>query len=171
MTCIYFYNVKEKGDTVLTKREYEVLKKLYDESKKVDIYTVEKSQEIISNEMGITRQALNNHLRVLKELKFIRTGRNFIDLTEEAVNFLEKNDGRSYIFIKIKPNMRKEAFEKLKEIDHAEIFRVTGEIDAIVSVNKSKLDETLNEINSIKGVEETSAHIVIQKFDKSSRKR
>ncbi len=44
MTCIYFYNVKEKGDTVLTKREYEVLKKLYDESKKVDIYTVEKSQ-------------------------------------------------------------------------------------------------------------------------------
>ncbi|MCK4310848.1 MAG: AsnC family transcriptional regulator, partial [Methanomicrobia archaeon] len=81
-----------------------------------------------------------------------------------------KEDGKSYVFIKIKPNLRKEAFEKLKEIESAKIFRVTGEIDAIVSVNESRLDRTLNEINSIRGIEETSAHIVIQSFEYKSRK-
>ena len=155
---------------MLTKREYEILKKLYDESEKIDVCTVEKSQEMISKELGITRQALNNHLRELKRLEFIRTGRKFIDLTDKAVKFLEKEDGKSYVFIKIKPNLRKEAFEKLKEIESAKIFRVTGEIDAIVSVNESRLDRTLNEINSIRGIEETSAHIVIQSFEYKSHK-
>jgi len=150
---------------MLTKREYEILKKLYDESEKIDVCTVKKSQEMISEELGITRQALNNHLRELKKLKFIRTGRKFIDLTDKAVSYLEKDDNKSYVFIKIKPNLRKEAFEKLKKIEYASIFRVTGEIDAIVSVNKSQLDRTLNEINSIRGIEETSAHIVIQSFE------
>ena len=156
---------------MLTKREYEILKKLYDESEKIDVYTVKKSQEKISEELGITRQALNNHLRELKGLEFIRTGRKFIDLTDRAVKYLEKDDGKSYIFIKIKPNLRKEAFEKLKKIESAEIFRVTGEIDAIVSINKSQLDRTLNEIDSIRGIEQTSAHIVIQSFEQKSHKR
>jgi DNA-binding Lrp family transcriptional regulator len=155
---------------MLTKREYEILQKLYDESKKVHVFTVKKSQERISEELGITRQALNNHLRQLKKLNFIRTGRKFVDLTENAIKFLEKDDGKSYIFIKIKPNLRKEAFQKLKNIEYTKIFRVTGEVDAIVSVNESKLDSTLNEINRIPGVEETSAHIVIQSFDNNSDK-
>ena len=150
---------------MITKREYDILKKLYGESEKIDVYTVEKTQEMISKELEITRQALNNHLRKLKKLEFIRTGRKFIDLTDKAVKFLEKDDGKSYVFIKIKPNLRKEAFEKLKEIESAKIFRVTGEIDVILSVNESRLNKTLNEINSIRGIEETSAHIVIQSFE------
>ncbi|MEA1994019.1 MAG: winged helix-turn-helix transcriptional regulator, partial [Euryarchaeota archaeon] len=139
--------------------------KLYEESQKMSIHTVKKSQKEISNELGITRQALNNHLRELKKLNFIRTGRKFVDLTEDAIKYLEKDDGKSYIFVKIKPNLRNEAFEKLKKIDFAKIFRVTGELDAIVIINESQLDRTLNEINLIEGVEETSAHIVIQRFE------
>ncbi len=150
---------------MLTKRQQEILKKLYEESERVRVHTVKKSQEEISDELGITRQALNNHLRELKRLDFIRTGRKFIDLTEGAVNFLESYSGKSYIFIKIKPNYRKEVFEHLKKIESVKIFRVTGEVDVIVSVDESKLDRTLNEINSIEGIEDTSAHIVIQSFE------
>lgn len=153
---------------MLTKREYEILKKLYRDSERTEVFTVKKSQEEVSEELGITRQALNNHLRELKKLNFVRTGRKFIDITEEAIKFLEKDDGQSYIFIKIKPNLRKVAFEKLKEISAAQIFRVTGEVDAIVSVSESRLDRTLNEINSIRGIEETSAHVVIQGFEQKS---
>ena len=73
---------------LLTSKQIELLKKFYKEGKTIEVRTVKKTQDEIASELGITRQALAIHLKSLKELGFIRTGRGFVDLTEKALKLL-----------------------------------------------------------------------------------
>jgi len=65
---------------LLTSKQIELLKKFYKEGKTIEVRTVKKTQDEIASELGITRQALNIHLRTLKELGYIRTGRVLLTL-------------------------------------------------------------------------------------------
>ncbi|MEM4669849.1 MAG: winged helix-turn-helix transcriptional regulator, partial [Thermofilum sp.] len=71
----------ESSKVKLTEKQMELLRFLFNRSKPLRVHTVELSQRKISSELGISRQALNIHLRRLRELKFVRTGRGFIDVT------------------------------------------------------------------------------------------
>jgi len=73
---------------LLTPRQIELLEKFYKKAEAIEIRTVKKTQDEIAKELGISQQAFNNHLKVLKKLGFIRTGRGFIDLTEKALKLL-----------------------------------------------------------------------------------
>ncbi|WP_297499937.1 Lrp/AsnC family transcriptional regulator [Thermococcus sp.] len=146
----------------LTPRQLRLLRKLYEEGKRIEVHTVEKTQDELANELGITRQALSNHLKVLKELGYIRTGRGFIDLTDKALELLGEKKGDVFVFVKIEPTKRRQVYEKLKELKIKKIYRVTGDIDLIIEADKTKLDEILEEIASLDGVRETNTHLVLE---------
>ncbi|MDV3104444.1 Lrp/AsnC family transcriptional regulator [Thermococcus waiotapuensis] len=150
----------EKGS--LTPKQMKLLKKLYDEGKPIEVHTVEKTQDDLAKELGVTRQALSNHLKILKELGYIRTGRGFIDLTEKALELLGEKRGGVFIFVRIEPTKRKQVYAEIKKMNIKRIYRVTGDIDIIIEADKGHLDKILEEIASIEGVKETVTHVVLE---------
>lgn len=146
----------------LTTRQIELLRRLYKEGKTIEVHTVEKTQDELAEELGITRQALSNHLKVLKELGYIRTGRGFIDLTEKALELLGERKGDVFVFVKIEPTKRKHVYDAIKKLKVKRVYRVTGNIDLIVEADKTILDEILEEIASLDGVKETITHVVLE---------
>ncbi|BAD86144.1 predicted transcription regulator, Lrp/AsnC family [Thermococcus kodakarensis KOD1] len=146
----------------LTPRQLKLLKKLYQDGRTIEVHTVEKTQDELSKELGITRQALSNHLKVLKELGYIRTGRGFIDLTDKALELLGEKKGDVFVFVKIEPTKRKQVYEAIRKLNLKKIYRVTGDIDLIIEADKGRLDEILEEIASLDGVKETNTHLVLE---------
>ncbi len=146
----------------LTEKQLRLLNMLFNMSKALRVYTVEKSQDTLAKELGITRQALNIHLRRLKEEGLIRTGRGFIDLTEKALKVLKAEATSAFVLIRVEPKFRQEVYKKVLKLPAEKIYRVTGEIDLIAIVGQSRLDSFLKELSAIEGVRETSAHIVIE---------
>ncbi len=146
----------------LTPRQLRLLRKLYEEGRTIEVHTVEKTQDELAKELGITRQALSNHLKVLKERGYIRTGRGFIDLTDKALELLGEKKGDVFVFVKIEPTKRRQVYEALKGLKIRKIYRVTGDIDLIIEADKTRLDEILEEIASLDGVRETNTHLVLE---------
>lgn len=148
--------------TKLTEKQLQLLKLLLDRSRAIQVFTVEETQNKLAKELGITRQALNVHLRRLREEGYIRTGRGFIDLTEKALELLGIRTADVFVLVKIEPKLRSHAYSKIKALPVEKIYRVTGEIDLIAVVNQAKLDEFLRRISRIDGVKETITHVVIE---------
>jgi len=152
-----------QSDFMLTERQRFLLMKLYESSKSMNVYTVTKSQSELARELGITRQALSIHLRKFKEEGLIRTGRGFIDLTEKALKALQIRSADAFVFIKVQPQLRNEAYRKISKLQAInKLFRVTGDIDLIAVVDQSTLDKFLKDVSKVEGVVLTSAHIVIE---------
>jgi len=150
------------GENTLTPRQFRLLRKLYEEGKTIEVHTVEKTQDELAKELGITRQALSNHLKVLKELGYIRTGRGFIDLTDRALELLGEKRGDVFVFVKIEPTKRRQVYEAIKGLKVKKIYRVTGDVDLIIEADKTRLDEILEGIASLDGVKETNTHLVLE---------
>jgi DNA-binding MarR family transcriptional regulator len=145
----------------LTDRQMQLLRMLYKISNSTDVFTVKKTQGELAKELNLTRQALNIHLRRMREENLIRTGRGFIDLTERALQVLGVGTTEAFIFLKILPSQREYVYERVKELSSSKIFRVTGEIDIVAVVPQARLDAFLEAVSGIDGVISTSSHIVI----------
>ena len=78
----------EKGYIRLTEKQLQLLKLLLSKSTPMQVFTVQETQNELARELGVTRQALNVHLRRLREEGLVRTGRGFIDLTEKALEVI-----------------------------------------------------------------------------------
>jgi len=72
----------------LTKRTRQLLRLLYEKGKSTNAYTLHLKQDELARQLNISRQALNVHLRKLRDLSYIRTGRGFIDVTDEGLSAL-----------------------------------------------------------------------------------
>jgi len=145
-----------------TRKPFKLLHMLYGKSKRVTTYTINLKQSELAKELNISRQALNVHLRKLRDNGYIRTGRGFIDVTEKGLNLLGVSANPAFVFIKVSPLRREEAYRQLLRFPIERIFRVTGEIDAILVVEQKKLDETLKKLASIKGIQDTKSYVTIQ---------
>ncbi|HDD63571.1 MAG: AsnC family transcriptional regulator [Thermoprotei archaeon] len=152
----------ERRSFRLTDKQLQLLKLLLKKSKSMQIFTVTETQNELAKELGITRQALNVHLRKLRENGLIRTGRGFIDLTEKALEALGVKSADVFVLVRVEPRMRNHAYARIKALPVEKIYRVTGEIDLIIVVNQAHLDEFLRKISRIEGVEETVTHVVIE---------
>ncbi|MEM1657855.1 MAG: Lrp/AsnC family transcriptional regulator [Candidatus Jordarchaeales archaeon] len=148
----------------LTDKQIQILKKLVFDGKPISVCTTYKSQTEISRELGITRQALNAHLKKLREKGYIRTGRGFIDVTERGLSALGEADISAFVLIKVNPHERENAYKKIAEAGATRIFRVTGEIDLIAEVNRNKLNSFLKKISQIEGVLSTEAHVILERL-------
>jgi DNA-binding Lrp family transcriptional regulator len=135
---------------------------LYEKGKATNTYTLHVKQDELAKQLGISRQALNVHLRKLRDLNYIRTGRGFIDVTEKGLNLLGIASTPAFVFIKVSPLKRTYAYEKVKELTVQRAFRITGDVDAILIVNREKLDEVLRRLSSIDGIQETKSYVTIE---------
>lgn len=116
----------------------------------------------MAKQLGISRQALNIHLRKLRDLNYIRTGRGFIDVTEKGLEVLGVSANPAFVFLKVSPHKRMYAYEKVKELALQRAFRVAGDVDALLIVDRGKLDEVLKKLSSIDGIQDTKSYVTIE---------
>jgi len=147
---------------VLTRRSMQLLRMLYEKGKSTNTYTLRVKQEELAKQLGISRQALNVHLRKLRDLNYVRTGRGFIDVTEKGLTVLGIASTPAFVFLKVSPHKRMYAYEKVKELTVQRAFRIAGDIDALLIVNREKLDEVLKKLSSIDGIQDTKSYVTIE---------
>ena len=146
----------------LTRRSMQLLRMLYEKGKLTNTYTLRVKQEELAKQLGISRQALNVHLRKLRDLNYIRTGRGFIDVTEKGLTVLGIASTPAFVFLKVSPHKRMYAYEKIKELTLQRAFRIAGDVDALLIVNREKLDEVLKKLSSIDGIQDTKSYVTIE---------
>ena len=146
----------------LTKRSVQLLKMLYDKGKSTNTYTLRVKQDELSKQLGISRQALNVHLRKLKTTGYIRTGRGFIDVTEKGLAALGVSTTPAFILIKIQPTKRIHVYEQIHQLNIARAFRIAGDIDALIIVERENMDETLKKLYTIDGIQDTRSYVTIE---------
>jgi len=150
------------SQNVLGRRAQHLLRMLRERGKPTTTYTLQIKQNELAKQLGISRQALNIHLRKLRDQGFIRTGRGFIDVTEKGLETLGFSVNPAFIFIKVSPKKRNIAYQKMASFQVQRIFRVAGDMDAILIVERDKLDEVLRRLSLIEGIQETKSYITIQ---------
>jgi len=146
----------------LTKRSAQLLRLLYDKGKSASTYTLHVKQEELARQLGVSRQALNVHLRKLRDLDYIRTGRGFIDVTEKGLNALGISSSPAFILMKISPVKRIYVYEKIRELEVQRAFRIAGDFDALLIVERQKLDEVLKKLYSVEGIQDTRSYVTIE---------
>ena len=133
-----------------------------EQGKPVTTYTLEVKQNELAKRLEISRQALNVHLRKLRDLGLIRTGRGFIDVTEKGLKALGISANPAFVFVKVSPLKRVEAYQKIVDFPVQRIFRVAGDMDAVLVVEREKLEEALRKLASVEGIKDTKSYITIQ---------
>jgi len=146
----------------LTRRSMQLLSLLYQKGEPTNAYTLRLKQDVLAKQLGISRQALNVHLRKLRDLDYIRTGRGFIDVTERGLNALGVSSVPAFILIKVSPLKRSHAYQKIKELAIQRAFRIAGDMDALAVVEREKLDEVLSELSTVDGILDTRSYVTIE---------
>jgi len=144
----------------LTKRSIQLLKTLYEKGWPTSTYTLRVKQDELSNQLGISRQALSIHLRKLKSRGYIRTGRGFIDVTDKGLDVLGVSSP-VFILLKISPVKRILIYEQLRQLPISRAFRVAGNVDALIMVERENLDDVLKKLYNIDGIEATRSYVTI----------
>jgi predicted transcriptional regulator len=135
---------------------------LYTQGSPATTYTLEMKQNELAKQLNITRQALNVHLRKLRDGGFIRTGRGFIDVTEKGLNMLGVSANPAFVFVKVSPLKRVGVYKTIVTLPIQRVFRVVGDMDAIIMVEREKLDEALKGLASVDGIQDTRSYVTIQ---------
>jgi len=146
----------------LTKRSVKLLRMLYEKGKSTNTYTLRVKQDELSKQLDISRQALNVHLRKLKNAGYIRTGRGFIDVTEKGLNALGVSTTPAFILLKVSPIKRIQVYNQIKEIAVTRAFRIAGEVDALLIVERDNLDGILKKLYAIDGIQDTRSYVTIE---------
>ena len=146
----------------VTRRSSQVLRTLYEQGRSMSSYTLHLKQEELAKQLGISRQALNVHLRKLRDLNYVRTGRGFIDVTEQGLSALGLSSTPVFILIKVSPLKRSYAYDKIKQLNVQRAFRIAGDIDALAMVEREKLDEVLRGLSAIDGIQDTKSYVTIE---------
>jgi len=149
-------------EEIPTGRPLRLLRILYTKGKATTTYSIRVKQSEFAKQLDISRQALNVHLRKLRQNGYIRTGRGFIDVTEKGLALLGVSVNPAFVFIKVSPLRRNEAYRKLMEFPIQRIFRVAGDMDAMLFVEREKLDDALKKLAAIEGIQETKSYVTIE---------
>ena len=139
-----------------------LLHMLYEEGRSTTTYTLNLKQSELAKQLNISRQALNVHLRKLRAQGHIRTGRGFIDVTEKGLSVLGVSVNPAFVFIKVSPYKRVHVYAQIIQLPVERMYRVTGDIDAIVQVEREKLDDALKKLAELDGIEDTKSYVTIQ---------
>lgn len=146
----------------LTKRSLQLLRMLYEKGRSANTYTLQIKQDELSQQLGISRQALNVHLRKLRDMEYIRTGRGFIDVTEKGLLMLGISISPAFVFVRISPPKRIHVYEEIRNLTLQKAFRIAGEFDAIIIVEREKLDEVLKRLYAVDGIQDTRSYVTIE---------
>lgn len=139
-----------------------LLRMMYEEGRATTTYTLNLKQSELAKQLSISRQALNVHLRKLRSQGHIRTGRGFIDVTEKGLATLGVSVNPAFVFIKVSPFKRVNTYAQIIQLPVERMYRVTGDMDAIVQVGSEKLDDALKKLAELDGIEDTKSYVTIQ---------
>ena len=145
----------------LSGRPLRLLRLLYMQGSPATTYTLKMKQSELAKQFEISRQALNVHLRKLRDEGYLRTGRGFIDVTEKGLGALGVSSNPAFVFIKVSPLKREEAYKEIVKFPVQRVFRVAGDMDAILIVEWGKLDEALRKLAFVEGIQDTKSYVAI----------
>ncbi len=136
----------------LTEKQKEVLSYFERNSERCSTKMVTGKQEEFAKDFGITRQALGNHIRALKDKGYIRTGRGFINITEDGLAALGKNGSRKVVvLVKISQTNNLE-----KYMDYpGEVSYLIGDYDVMIETKDDQLNKVTAKLKKDSFVEES----------------
>ncbi|PLC62241.1 AsnC family transcriptional regulator [Vulcanisaeta sp. EB80] len=146
----------------LTERQLQVLQYLLKKAMPLKVYTVYADQDELARELGMTRQALSVHLKKLKDFGLIRTGREFVDVTDKALRVLRMSSNEAVILVKVQPRYRTIIYEKIKELPVEKAYRVSGDYDLILITREVNVNDILRVLSMMEGVEDTKTFISLE---------
>ncbi|MFP3236695.1 MAG: Lrp/AsnC ligand binding domain-containing protein [Vulcanisaeta sp.] len=146
----------------LTERQLQVLQYLLKKAMPLKVYTVYADQDELARELGMTRQALSVHLKKLKDFGLIRTGREFVDVTDKALRVLRMSSNEAVILVKVQPRYRSIIYEKIKELPVEKAYRVSGDYDLILITREVNVNDILRVLSMMEGVEDTKTFISLE---------
>ncbi|MGC8606993.1 MAG: Lrp/AsnC ligand binding domain-containing protein [Vulcanisaeta sp.] len=146
----------------LTERQLQVLQYLLKKAVPLKVYTVYADQDELARELGMTRQALSVHLKKLKDFGLIRTGREFVDVTDKALRVLRMSSNEAIILVKVQPRYRTIIYEKIKELPIEKAYRVSGDYDVILITREVNVNDILRVLSMMEGIEDTKTFISLE---------
>ncbi|MGC9179557.1 MAG: Lrp/AsnC ligand binding domain-containing protein [Vulcanisaeta sp.] len=146
----------------LTERQLQVLQYLLKKAVPLKVYTVYADQDELARELGMTRQALSVHLKKLKDFGLIRTGREFVDVTDKALRVLRMSSNEAIILVKVQPRYRTIIYEKIKELPIEKAYRVSGDYDIILITREVNVNDILRVLSMMEGIEDTKTFISLE---------
>jgi len=151
-----------KSEQIVLGKALRILRMLFDRATFSFSYVVDVDQVSLARELKITRQALNIHLRKLKSLGLIRTGRGFIEITSKGLKALGFSENIAIIFLKVSPAKRPEVYKLVSKLPVWQAFRVAGEMDLVLLLEADRLDDILRKISGVEGIEQTRSFLTIE---------
>jgi len=147
---------------ILAGRPFRLLYFLYELASPTTVYTAKAKQVELAKQLGISRQVLNVHLRKLRSRGYIRAGRGFIDITEEGLRVLGFSANPAFVFVRVSPLKKEEAYGEIASLPVQRVFRVAGDMDAVLIVDRDKLNEVLKKLASVEGIQSVKSYIASQ---------
>jgi len=144
-----------------TSKSLQILSLLLQNGQRKTVYKVSIGQVELAKELQITRQALSLHFKKLRESGLIQVGRGFINVTKEGLEAVGHRTEPVILNVRILPQKRSEAIQRIDELPATEIFRVTGDADVVLIVEQDRLDQILEALSHIDGVVETKSLVSI----------
>jgi DNA-binding Lrp family transcriptional regulator len=83
-------------------------------------------------------------------------------VTEKGLNALGLSTTPAFILIKVSPVKRLEVYEKIRELSIARAFRIAGDVDALIMVERENMDDTLKKLYTVDGIEDTRSYVTIE---------
>jgi DNA-binding Lrp family transcriptional regulator len=68
----------------------------------------------------------------------------------------------AFVFVKVSPLKRESVYKTIVTLPIQRVFRVVGDMDAILVVEQEKLDEALKNLASVDGIQDTRSYVTIQ---------
>lgn len=65
----------------------------------------------------------------------------------------------AFIFVKVSPPKKHEAYQKMTGLSVQRAFEVSGDMDAVLLVEREKLDEVLRRLSFVEGVHGTRVYV------------
>ena len=83
-------------------------------------------------------------------------------MTEKGLNALGVSTTPAFILLKVSPLKRIFVYERIKELSITRAFRIAGEVDCLIMVERENLDEMLKKLYGIEGIEDTRSYLTIE---------
>jgi len=154
--------VEEEQPVPLSKSEYRLLSFLRKRAESEYVYRVDLKQAELAETLGISRQALSVKLRPLIEKNLIRTGRGFIEITEDGLSALGQFSRPVFILVKVEPTKRKEVYSKIAEAKLGKVNKVAGDVDLIMQVDGGSAAKVLDFVSGLDGVISTMTYFTLE---------
>ena len=151
----------EEQSVPLSKSEHRLLTFLRKNAESEYVYRVDLKQAELAEILGISRQALSVKLRPLIERKVIRTGRGFIEITENGLSVIGQYGKPVFIMVKVEPTKRKEVYAKVGEAEMGKVDKVSGDVDLILQIDGGAAAIVLDFISGLDGVISTKTYFTL----------